>query len=127
MRKHLSILGLILMLIIVCDKESLSENSNNPLSGKYSGIFQRGEETGNVTLEFQNMKFSGQSEIIKFPAICEGNYSIKNDSINFENICRWTAEFDWTLILNDNWKYEISKEKLILTKTNGDRYILTRE
>lgn len=73
------------------------------------------------------MIFSGQSEKTKFPAICEGNYSIINDSINFENTCFWTAEFDWTLILGGKWKYEVSKDHLILRKTNVDRYILARK
>lgn len=88
---------------------------------------ETGEETGKVEIEFQNMIFSGQSEKTKFPAICEGNYSIINDSINFENTCFWTAEFDWTLILGGKWKYEVSKDHLILRKTNVDRYILARK
>ncbi|MCB7479825.1 hypothetical protein [Christiangramia sediminis] len=126
MIKRISILSLILTLAISCDKDSPIK-SETSINGNYSGLFQRGEQIGEVTLEFQKMEFSGQSKITKFPAICEGNYSIENDSINFTNTCPWTAEFDWTLILNGKWKYEVSKDQLILTKFNGDKYILTKK
>ncbi|WP_373059806.1 hypothetical protein [Zunongwangia sp. H14] len=113
--------------LLSCDPGRYDESNNSILSGKYSGIFKRGEETGNVELDFYNHKFKGQSEKIKFPALCEGAYVIEKDSVYFENSCFWTAEFDWTLILNGAWKYETTEEELVLTNKLGDQYILTQE
>ena len=63
----------------------------------------------------------------KFPAICNGNYLISSNTIEFENVCVWTAEFDWTLILGENWNYTKENNILIMTKSNGDKYTLTKQ
>jgi hypothetical protein len=91
------------------------------LGDSYSGIFFRDNpnidsKTANVTLNFNGNEFSGQSDIIKYPGICHGNFSVLNGEIEFVNQCPWTAEFDWTLILHGKFKAEIRGDSLYLTK-----------
>ena len=120
----LIVLGIVL--IMRCNKND-DENSQSEINGEYIGFFERNGNTSNIELNFTNGIYSGQSETEKFPAICNGNYSISNNSIEFENVCVWTAEFDWTLILDENWNYTIENNILIMTKSNGDKYTLTKQ
>ena len=109
---------------------SCAENDDNfkpKIDGEYTGTFERGEQTSNVKLNFTNETYSGESETDRFPAICSGNFSISEDLIEFENICPWTADFDWTLILDDKWDYTLENNLLIITKSNGDKYTLTKK
>tara|TARA_B110000116_G_scaffold266126_1_gene276374 strand:- start:855 stop:1241 length:387 start_codon:yes stop_codon:yes gene_type:complete len=120
----LIVLGLVLMMR--CNKNDV-ENAQSEISGAYIGIFERNGNTSNIELNFMNGIYSGESEIEKFPAICNGNYSISNNTIEFENVCLWTADFDWTLILGENWNYTKENNILIMTKSNGDKYTLTKQ
>ena len=121
------ILFLLTVLIITfsCNKDN--ENVEPNLEGQYIGTFERNGNTSNVELDLNNGEYSGESEIVKFPAICNGNYIVSNNSIEFENQCFWTAEFDWTLILNENWNYTFENNILTMIKSNGDKYILTKQ
>lgn len=92
-------------LITGCEKNVEKEEIIN---GKYSGMFERttgagSTETSNVSITFSGNIYSGTSDKIKFPAICNGTYSVKNNEINFKNECVWTADFDWSLILSNNY------------------------
>jgi hypothetical protein len=120
------ILVLGIILIMSCNQND-DENPQPEINGEYIGIFERNGNTSNVELNFTNGIYSGESETEKFSAICNGNYSISNYSIEFENVCPWTAEFDWTLILSENWNYTFENNTLIMTKSNGDKYTLTKQ
>ena len=125
MKLKILILFGIISIIFACNKDD--ENSQSEINGEFIGIFERNGNTSNVELNFNNGIYSGESETVKFPAICNGNYSVSSNLIMFQNECIWTAEFDWTLILSDEWNYELSGSTLILTKLNGDKYTLTKQ
>lgn len=77
--------------------------------GTYVGTFQRltssGGQLSNVTITFSGNNWTGQSQFAKYPALCNGTYKISDsDNVVFENACPWTAEFDWTLILSQEYK-----------------------
>lgn len=112
-----------LFTILSCD----NDDAQRDINGQYIGTFQRGENSSNVGLTFNSKDFSGESETVKFPAICNGNYSITNNTINFENQCPWTAEFDWSLILSDTWIFSFANDTLTLTNSIGDIYTLTKQ
>ncbi len=119
--------NLILVGIIIITLACNSDDDQPNIEGEYIGIFERNGNTSNVELNFANGIFSGDSETVKFPAICNGNYSISNKTIEFENLCIWTAEFDWTLVLGENWNYTFINNILTMTKVNGDKYTLTKQ
>jgi hypothetical protein len=120
----LIVLGIIL--IVSCNNND-DENYQAEINGEYIGFFERNGNITNVELNFVDGNYSGESGTEKFPAICNGNYLISNNSIEFENVCVWTADFDWTLILGENWNYTIENNILIMTKSNGDKYTLTQQ
>jgi hypothetical protein len=123
--------GLLIVLGIVfirsCNNDDDDENYQAEINGEYIGFFERNGNITNVELNFVDGSYSGESRTEKFPAICNGNYSISNNSIEFENVCTWKADFDWTLILGENWNYTIENNILIMTKSNGDKYTLTKQ
>lgn len=122
--KILILIGLIFV-ILSCNNDD--EKPQTEINGEYVGIFERGGNNSNVELTFNNGNWTGESEIVKFPALCNGTYSKSGNVISFENSCPWTAEFDWTLILGGEWNFSLNGNSLILTKTNGDKYTLTKQ
>ena len=124
MKVKIIILLIGLITTIGCSND---DNVQPNIEGQYVGTFQRNGNTSNVELSLDNGGFSGESEIVKFPAICNGIYSISNSTIAFENQCPWTAEFDWSLILSRTWNYSFTNNTLTLTNSTGDIYILTKQ
>lgn len=118
--KSFNFFGLLLT-TFACNND---DDFQTPINGDYSGVFKRNGYTSNVKLTINNGLFFGESDIKKFPAICNGNYTISSNIITFNNPCAWTAEFDWSLILSEAWTYSLNNSTLILTKSNGDKYTL---
>ena len=111
--------------------------SNNLIpEGTYVGTFQRitstGGEISNVTITFSANNWTGQSQFAKYPALCRGTYKLNSaDKITFENACPWTAEFDWTLILSQDYKIKMVGNDIEISRDyNGaykDIYKLTKQ
>jgi hypothetical protein len=104
--------------------------------GTYTGTFQRltsaGGPIANVTITFSENNWAGQGQYTKYPALCNGTYSAKGtDSIHFENACAWTAEFDGTLILAQDYKINFSGNDIEISRDyNGvamDMYKLKKQ
>jgi len=138
--KRFTIFFLSLFILNSCEKEEQIEIDKKLLDGIYVGTFQReyvwiDSDTANITITFSSNKWSGSSDIDKYPALCSGTYSICGDTIVFENECVWTTEFDWSLILSGKNVYEESKNTIEFhrdyrgpsTDTYIDRYKLTRQ
>lgn len=130
MKYFLSILALCL-LVLACQKNNDSETPDN-LPGMYSGTFNRTgvPDTSDVTLSLDQNKFEGESSIPKFPAICGGSFEASQNSITFVDSCAWTADFDWTLILNGTYNLSFRADNEIrIWRTNGtitDEYLLKK-
>lgn len=120
-------LFLIIFITTGCDRDPIQTISVSELRGEYTGTFERDGEVANVELQFNNRQYTGYSEIAKFPAICKGEFTIKSNVIVFTNICPWTAEFDWSLILTGEWVYQFTGNTLTLTSSIGDKYTLTKK
>ncbi|WP_421812372.1 hypothetical protein [Flagellimonas sp.] len=119
------VLYIIIFSIFGCYKDNA--NNETEIQGFYKGIFERDGIVSNVELTLYGGTWMGESERSKYPALCNGSYSISRNVISFENACAWTAEFDWTLILSDDWNYDIKGNLLVLMKSNGDKYELSRQ
>ncbi|MCH7401571.1 hypothetical protein ACFOUP_14075 [Belliella kenyensis] len=104
------------------------------LNGKFEGTFERVESgtslgLSEVSLEFEGNTYSGSHKEPRYPVICNGSYNIENSKITFSNNCFFTADFDWSLILNGEFDAVLSGQKLILTRSSGnfvDTYKLIR-
>ena len=128
--KHLIVAMLYLTSTTVsCNKSSSSISIPN---GTYVGTFQRltsnGGQISNVTLTFSDSNWTGQSQFAKYPALCHGTYMTNGSAIVFKNLCMWTAEFDWSLILSSDYQYKLSGNSLQIRRNNNlyeDVYKLT--
>ncbi|WP_396198547.1 hypothetical protein [Flavobacterium sp.] len=114
-------------IIIGCSKSETEIAVPINTNGNYIGTFERNGISSNVQLNLNNGTFNGQSTVEKYPALCNGTYLIVNNTITFEDQCVWTAEFDWTLILNGEWNYNMNGNILTMIKSNGDKYTLTQQ
>lgn len=114
----------ILLIIYACNQ---NDDIKTIIEGNYVGIFERNANTSNVELNFHSGTYSGKSQIEKFPAICDGTYSISENIITFKSECIWTAEFDWSLILAEKWTYTHTNDTLIMINSNGDQYRIIKQ
>ena len=133
MRHILSVLLCLPLFIISCKKTNTDFVIQE---GTYVGTFQRltssGGQISNVTIIFSANSWTGQSEVAKYPALCSGTYKANGaNNVTFENACPWTAEFDWSLILSQDYKIKFVGNKLEISRDyNGaykDIYNLTKQ
>lgn len=98
-----------------CSKTS---NISSEFQGTYKGTFKRNTSSiiSNVTLNFSNTNFSGTSDVSRYPAISMGNYQVMNDSMRFSDASIWTADFDWTFILDGKYKMILKNDSLFMTR-----------
>lgn len=122
---------IIALTVLFACKKSDNDKSTTLAEGMYIGTFHRtGMDTAMVSLTFDGNNYSGQTDINKYPGICHGSYELYNNAIIFTDSCSWTADFDWTLILNG--PYTLSpgnNNELRFSRTNGnisDEYILRK-
>ena len=127
MKSKILIFVTLLVVLISCDRNDAEVSIPQNINGNYIGIFERNGVSSNVQLNLNSGTFYGQSSTQKFPALCNGTYSITSNTITFEDKCVWTAEFDWTLILGGQWNLNMIGNVLILKKSNGDKYTLTQQ
>ncbi len=90
------------------------------------------DKLSNVTITFSENNWTGQSEFPKYPALCQGTYIANGaGNVTFENPCSWTAEFDWTLILSQEYKLKVVGNDIEISREyNGgfkDIYKLTKQ
>ena len=135
--KQMRTFGLLLLMsvLVSCEDDGfiISEDYNDTVV--FEGVFFRSSPTAkymtsDVSISFKQNTFIGTSSEDKYPAICEGTFTINNGIIDFENSCVWTADFDWTLILSGKWFIDGDQEGLTLVKRQGDitdTYILKQK
>jgi len=95
------------------------------LEGTYVGSFQRtvGNEPGQVSqvsITFTSNTWEGQSDLKHYPALCKGTYALSGSRITFENLCFFTADFDWSLILKGEFEIKQSGNSITFTKVHAD-------
>ena len=95
MKTKIFFLLTLVITIFGCNKDD--EHIETSIDGNYIGIFDRSGNTSNVELTFNNGTWTGESEIVKFPALCNGTYSISGNIVTFENaasICSIVSAID---------------------------------
>lgn len=117
-------LTLTFLICMSCENEKEEITIEKLPDGTYKGTFQRESAssegaTATITLTFTSNKWSGSGEREKYPALCRGTYSIKGDTIRFENECPWTAEFDWSLILSGKYLLKRKGDTFEFSKNYG--------
>ncbi len=134
MQKFIAIIAILSITFCSCTKENLCIEQ-----GQFKGTFRRVDLSNTdfgvsqVTLNLNDGKFSGTSSQQNYPAIGAGNYSTNNDLIIFDNTSFFTADFDWSYILDGTFEMRNFGDSLILIKENNgpvfykDEYRLKKE
>ena len=120
----------ILAIVTILSCEDADKVSVASLNGTYEGIFFRTSpgaayETSDVTLSFEGNAFEGSSNIAKYPAICHGTFTLTGNEIDFNNLCVWTAEFDWSYILYGKFTITSEGDEIIMTRNYGNGIVDT--
>lgn len=93
--------------------------------GTYKGTFQRSynPHVSNVTITFSGDKFSGTSDSLHYPNICDGTFSVSTGVVSFQSSCFYTAAADGPYILSGDCKFTVLGDSLMLTHDyNGDLF-----
>ncbi len=122
--KILILIGIVIT-VFACNHDDARETN---IDGHYIGTFERNGIISNVELEFNDGDFSGESDRTNFPVIYFGDFSVQNNSLNFDNKqLIITTEFDPDLVLDGVWNYEIENNTLTMTNAIRDIYILIKK
>ena len=121
MKVFLYIAILLSVFLFSCSKECFDKK----IEGDYKGVFYRQVPNSvamrsNVSLHFAQNKFTGLSDMQKYPAICQGSFFIDKGTLSVSNTCFFTAEFDWSYIFNGNYQYELSDAHLHIWRDYPD-------
>ncbi len=122
-------IALFLILIMTATSCERKEHGCAKLDdGVYTGTFNRSSPIGdyitaNISITLEDGTFSGTSDVNHYPAICNGTFAIDEEKIEFEDVCVWTADFDWTLILDGVFDITTEGDEVILSRSyEGDVY-----
>lgn len=122
------------MFLVSCQAGMMSDGALT--DGRYVGMFLRTDpvakyQPSNVTITIRGDRFEGSSSVRNYPAICEGTLRTDGASVDFQNDCFFTADFDWSLILSGTFRVSQERNTITLVKSHGDgrydTYTLTRE
>jgi hypothetical protein len=116
--------------LFACKKNDDNNKGITLPEGMYIGTFHRtGMDTASISLTLDGNNYAGQSDIDKYPAICHGSYEFYDNTIRFTDSCSWTANFDWTLILDGPYSITRNNNEWRFSRTNGnvsDEFILRK-
>jgi hypothetical protein len=114
-----AIVGLVLTAWSCNPTENVDPTS---MQGQFTGTFERmvdGQSLGvaSIGLLLEGNSFSGSGGPNRYPVICNGTFTVSENRIIFENACFFTADFDWSLILNGSWQVNQQGGELILRRS----------
>lgn len=114
--------SVILLALNSCQKD---EQEVFALEGEYSGIYFRSSpnaryQAAQVNLVFEAGTFYGSSSISRYPAICRGVFTIDGKTIDFINVCVWTADFDWSYILAGKFTLSVEDDEIVMVRNMGN-------
>lgn len=136
---NLNVTTILAVALLTLATSCSNDDENNdllPLEGTFTGIF-RVEYTGGethsnpVTVTFNGDGYSSSASQDRFPAGGSGKFERGGNSLEFADENIWTADFDWNLILDGDYKYSQSGNSLTFSAQKNDvgtyTYELTRQ
>lgn len=115
-----------LFIASACSKDDNDQNPSFRLKGIYTGTFKRyniaEDKTAAVSLNFTKAGWTGNSSLTTYPALGGGSYKMEdnNAALVFKNKTTWTANFDWTYILDGIYLLHKNGDSLVFTKSYGN-------
>ena len=119
---------IVALLILGCAFSGCEKDIITNFSGRYSGIFiynnpadsQALPPSGPASITFDKNTYTSTGNPDRIPAGGSGTFEVINSQdVKFEDSNRWTADFDWGLILNGEYRYQAKGDSLLLAKYIG--------
>ncbi|MFA6947037.1 MAG: hypothetical protein WC220_14160 [Pedobacter sp.] len=118
--------GLLLLFTILLSSVSCSDKLNlNLLDGNYTGHYYHAgpgetkiiKSQNTISVSLSGKEYTSSGEASRIPAGGAGELNlIDKEEANFTDKHAWTADFNWNLILNGRFIYELKNDSLILTR-----------
>ncbi len=102
---------LISIFLLSC-KKGKGEIKEGVYKGTFTVTYSSGKQTGQTTLELKNGKYTCNGNSNGIPAGGSGTYSFNKNKITFIDENFWTADFDWNLVLSDQYSYKFDGKRL---------------
>ncbi len=121
-RNKLIVLFSVSLSLFSCSKNKEPELLNGHYSGSYyypsSNVSQPVKSVNVVNLHLdKGNTYNSSAFLDRKPAGGSGEFKVlRNNLVEFTDKGYWTAEFDWGLILNGRFTYDIKGDSLILTR-----------
>ena len=112
------------IILLACGKNKQSLN-NGVYTGTFTVKYDDGTtRTGETTLTLEGSTYQCTGGPNYTPAGGSGSFEEKAGMITFNDVNIWTANFDWNLILDGEYKYKFNGRKLIFEadKNNVGNY-----
>lgn len=112
-----------LFILVQCGRQNQAN-----LPGNYEGVFILAEngsnKKGQVSLQLRDSSYQSTGQPNHIPAGGSGSWEIRDSELKFRDKNIWTADFDWHLILDGSYRYDLNRDSLILqaVRANGKTY-----
>ena len=129
MKDLIALVALAGLLFLTGCQDNPTTSDSVQIEGEYNGTFtityhvgtdSARTETGAVEFSFDDGRYDVDGEQRYLPPRGGGKYTI-GSSINLTDRELHTAEFDWSLILNGSFDYEMKENTLTMTQLREDR------
>lgn len=113
------ILAAIVLTVSACTDKLTVSTINGTYTGKfyYTPPSDTNKASGDAEVSFSDSKYTSKGNKDYIPAGGSGSFEIQNDHIlDFKDQNIWTANFDWGLILNGKYKYQLKGDSLLLNR-----------
>jgi len=129
MKDLIALVALAGLLLLTGCQDNPTTSDSVQIEGEYNGTFtityhvgtdSARTETGAVEFSFDDGRYDVDGEQRYLPPRGGGKYTI-GSSINLTDRELHTAEFDWSLILNGSFDYEMKENTLTMTQLSEDR------
>jgi hypothetical protein len=118
--------GLLLLFSILLFAASCSDKINlSLLDGNYTGDYYYAgpgetrsiKSQNSVSVNLSGKEYTSSGGVSRIPAGGAGEFNlVDKEEVQFNDKHVWTADFDWNLILNGRFIYELKNDSLILTR-----------
>lgn len=114
-----------LFILLAAGLSSCDETEMAKLKGSYSGTFiyhsPEAPKSGPVTVTFDGTNYTSTRNPDYIPAGGSGTFAfMEKNRVKFEDQNVWMANFDWNLILNGEYSYEVKGDSLFITRAHNE-------
>lgn len=116
--KRIFCLLALLLIFSACRKE----NNAREFKGTYEGTY-RIKANGIFLIEDSKILLSSPNfTVLKGSKLGSGTFNVDSKmEVSFRDTNVWTADFDWTILLDGTYTYQALGDSLILTKYTGQQ------